>query len=179
MIRSALAVAAVTLGVAAPVASAHPRQHAYGSTYPVASALCSRIAAGNPPKRLAADTTQITAACTSLANSYTQTVTTYQTAINPIAGEVQTTLATIRAARQSAKQTQSWTAYQAVVAQARTTLKGMRSEVRSAQQTYVIAIRTARHAFWTTIHALPGAGSLPTDTGAPTTPATPVVPSGV
>jgi hypothetical protein len=58
------------------------------------------------------------------------------------------------------------------------TLKGLRSDVRTAQQTYVTAIRTARHTFWTSVHALRGAGSLPTDTGNPTTPTAPVVPSG-
>lgn len=179
MIRSALAMAAVTLGVAAPVASAHAHPHGYGRTYPVASALCSRVTAGNPPKRLTGDSTPITAACTTLADSYAQTLTTYQTAVTPIAGQVIATLATVRAARQTAKQTKSWTAYRTAVEQARVTLKGLRSQERSAQLTYITAIRAARHTFWTIIHTLPGAGSLPTDTGTPTTPTVPTVPSGV
>jgi hypothetical protein len=178
MIRSTLAIAAVSLGVAAPVAAAHARPRVYGQTYPVASALCSRVAAGTAPKRLSDDSAQITAACTTLTNSYDQTVTSYQTAITPIVGQVKSTIATVRAARQTARQTHSWTAYETVVTQARTTLKGLRLDVSSAQRTYITAIRAARHTFWMTIHALPGAGSLPTDTGSPPAPIAPVVPSG-
>jgi hypothetical protein len=179
MIRSALAMAAVTLGVAAPVASAHPAPHGRGSTDPVASALCSRVAAGNPPSRLAADTAQITAACTTLTGSSTQTLTTYQTAGSAIAGQVKATLATVRAARQTAEQTRNWTAYATVVAQARVTLTGLRSQLRSAQRSYTTAIRAARQTFWTTIRALAGARSLPSDSGTPTAPTAPGVPSGV
>jgi hypothetical protein len=171
-IRTALAVAAAILGVAAPAASAHVRPHSYWRTYPVASSLCARVAAGHAPKRLAADVLQITAACNTLGNSYSQAVTTYQTAIAPIAGQVKSTLAGVRAARQ----TGDWTAYQAAVKQAVTTLKGLRAQVRAAAQAYVASIRAARQTFWATIHALRGAGSLPGDTGTPTPPPAPVVP---
>jgi hypothetical protein len=51
--------------------------------------------------------------------------------------------------------------------------------VRAAQQAYVAAIRAARHTFWTTIHALRGAASLPADAGTPAPPAGPVVPKNV
>lgn len=177
MIRSALTVAAVTLGVAAPAASAHARPHSYGRTYPVASSLCSRVAAGHTPKRLAADNTQITAACSTLTDSYQQALSAYETAVAPIAAQVKSTLATVRAARQTARQTGGWTAYETVRKQALSTLKGLRTQERTAQQAYVTAIRAAREAFWTTTHALPGAGSLPTDSGNPTAPPGPVVPS--
>jgi hypothetical protein len=177
MIRSALAMAAVTLGVAAPVASAHAHPHGYGRTYPVASALCFRVAAGNAPKRLTADTVQITAACNTLSGSYNQALTTYQAAVTPIAGQVTSTLTTVRAARQTARQTQNWTAYETAVEQAHATLKGLRAQERAAQRTYITAIRTGRHTFWTTIHGLPGARSLSTDTGTPTAPTAPSVPS--
>jgi hypothetical protein len=175
-IRSTLAVAVGILGVAAPAASAHVRPHSYWRTYPVASALCVRVESGHAPKRLAADTTQITAACNTLGNSYNQAVTTYETAIAPIAGQVKSTLASVRAARQTARQTGDWTAYQAAVTQAKTTLKGLRAQVRTDRQAYVTSIRAARQTFWSTIHALRGAGSLPGDTGTPTPPAAPVVP---
>ena len=177
MIRSALTVAAVMLGVAAPAASAHPRPHGFGVTYPVASSLCSRVAAGQTPKRLAGDATQITVACSTLTDSYQSALSTYTTAVAPIAGQVQSTLATVGAARQTAEQTHSWTAYAAAVKQALITLKGLRSQERTAQRTYITAIRAARVTFWTTIHGLPGASSLPTDTGTPPVPAAPVVPS--
>ncbi len=177
--RTALTVAAATLGVAAPAASAHVRPHSYWRTYPVASSLCARVAAGHAPKRLAADVPQITAACTTLGNSYAQAVATYQTAIAPIAGQVKSTLEGVRAARESARQTGDWTAYRAAVTQARATLKGLRAQVRAAQQAYVASIRAARQTFWSTIHALRGAGSLPGDTGTPVAPAAPVVPSTV
>jgi hypothetical protein len=176
-LRNLVPVAAAILGIAAPAASAHARPHSYWRTYPVASSLCARVAAGHAPKRLAADTAQINAACTTLANSYNQAVTTYRTAIAPIAGQVQSTLATVRAARQTARQTGDWSAYHAAVQQARVTMKGLRAQVRTAQEAYVASIRAARQTFWSTIHALRGAGSLPGDTGTPAPPAAPVVPS--
>jgi hypothetical protein len=175
-IRTALAVAAVVLGVAAPAASAHAHPHSYWRTYPVASSLCARVAAGHAPKRLAADSAQITAACNTLGNSYSQALATYKTAVAPIAGQVQSTLASVRAARQTARQTGDWTAYEAAVKQAVTTLKGLRAQVRAAEQAYVASIRAARQTFWSTIHALRGAGSLPGDKGNPTPPPAPVVP---
>ena len=175
-ICSTLAVAATILGVAAPAASAHARPHSYWRTFPVASSLCARVAAGHAPKPLAPDAAQITAACTTLAGSYSQALTTYKTAVAPIPGQVTTTLASVRAARETARQTHDWTAYRATLKQARATLKGLRAQVRAAAQAYVASIRAARQTFWSTIHALQGAGSRPTDTGTPTPPAGPVVP---
>jgi uncharacterized protein (DUF2252 family) len=177
MIRSALAVAAVSLGVAAPSAAAHPQPRGFGATYPLASSLCSRVAAGQTPNRLAADSTQISAACSTLSDSYQQALGTYQTAVAPIASQARATLTAVVAAAQTAEQTQSWTAYRAALAQALSSLAGLRSEERSAQQAYVTAIRAARRAFWTTVHALPGASSLPGDAGTPTIPTSPTVPT--
>ena len=163
------------LGAAAPAASAHPRPHGFGITYPVASSLCSRVAAGHTPKRLAGDATQITAACRTLTGSYQNALSTYTTAVVPIAGQVESAFASVRAARQTAEQTHSWTAFAAVVKQTLITLKGLRSQQRTAQ--YITAIRAARVTFWTTVHRLTGASSLPTDTGTPPVPASPVLPS--
>jgi hypothetical protein len=178
-IRVALTLAAVILGVAAPAASAHHRPHSYWRTYPAASSLCERVADGHTPKRLAADSAQITAACTTLNDSYTQALTTYQTTVAPIAGQVKSTLATVHAARRTARQTHDWTAYKTTVQQAIATLRGLRAQVRTAQQAYVASIRAARQTFWTTIHALRGAGSLPADSGNPAAPAGPSVPTAV
>jgi hypothetical protein len=185
-IRAALTLAAVILGVAAPAASAHLRSvsahhrpHSYGRTYPAASSLCARVADGHTPKRLAADAAQITAACTALNTSYAQALTTYQAAVAPIVAQVKTALASIRTARQTARQTHDWSAYNTAVQQAIATLKGLRAQVRTAQQAYVASIRSARQTFWTTVHALPGASSLPADTGNPAPPAGPAMPSNV
>lgn len=59
---------------------------------------------------------------------------TYRIAIAPIAGQVQSTPASVRAARQTARQTGDWTAYHAAVKQARVTLRGLRAQVRAAQE---------------------------------------------
>jgi hypothetical protein len=176
-IRNALTAAAVILGVVAPGASAHVHHHSYWRTYPFASSLCERVAAGHAPKRLAADAAQINAACTTLKNSYTQALTTYKAAIAPIAAQVKSALATVRAAHHTARQTGDWTAYQATVKQTLATLKGLRAQERAAQQAYVAAIRAARQTFWNTIHALRGAGALPADSGNPAPPEAPHVPS--
>lgn len=178
-IRNAVTAAAVILGVVAPGASADGHHHSYWRTYPFASSLCERVAAGHAPKRLAADATQISAACTTLADSYTQALTTYQAAVAPIAAQVKSALASVRAAHHTARQTGDWTAYQATVKQTLATLKGLRVQERAAQQAYVAAIRAARQTFWDTIHALRGGASLPADKGSPAPPAGPFVPSRV
>lgn len=177
MIRSALTVAAVSLGVAAPAASAHGHPHSYWRTYPVASSLCVRVAVGHTPKRLAADTTQVAAACSALSDSYQQALATYQAAVAPIAAQARSTLAAVRAAWQNAMQTGSWTAYEAAVKQAASTLEGLRAQERAAVEAYVASIRAARKTFWTTIHGLPGLGSLPADGGPVPVPTAPVVPA--
>ena len=129
------------------------------------------------PKRLAADATQITAACATLANSYNQALGTYETAVAPIPGQVKSTLASVRAARQTAWQTHDWAAYAAAIKLANSALKGLRDQVRAAQQASIAVIRSARQTFWTTIRALPGASPLPVDTGMPAPPTAPIVPT--
>jgi hypothetical protein len=176
MKRSALIPVVLALGAFAPAASAHANPHSYWRTYPVASSLCSRVAAGHTPKRLAADAAQISDACTALSNSYQQAVSAFQTAVAPIAGQVKATLAGLAAARQAAVQSHDRSTYVAALQQAVSTLKGLRAQERSAIQAYVTAIRAARRTFWTTIHSLPGAGSLPSDGGNPAPPSPPTVP---
>ena len=178
--RTALTVAAATLGVAAPAASAHVRPHSYWRTYPVASSLCARVAAGHAPKRLAADVPQITAACTTLGNSYAQAVATYQTAIAPIAGQVKSTLEGVRAARESARQTGDCDRLpgrgHAGAGHAEGSC-GRRCAPPSRRTSRASAPRDRPSG--ARIHALRGAGSLPGDTGTPVAPAAPVVPSTV
>ncbi|HTX30819.1 MAG TPA: hypothetical protein VMD09_05505 [Solirubrobacteraceae bacterium] len=176
MNRKALISVVLALGAFAPAASAHARPHAYWRTYPVASSLCSRVAAGQTPKRLAADAAQISAACTTLSNSYEQAVSGFETAVAPIAAQVKSTLAGLAAARRAAVQSHDRSTYITALQQAVTTLQGLRAQERSAAQAYVTAIRAARRTFWTTIHSLPGAGSLPSDSGNPAPPSSPTVP---
>ncbi len=73
------------------------------------------MAARHTPKRLAGDATQITAACRSLTGSYQSALSTDTTAVAPIGGQVESALAIVRAARQTAEQTHRWTAFAATI----------------------------------------------------------------
>jgi hypothetical protein len=174
--RAASIFVALAFGAVAPAASAHPSPRSYWRTYPVASSLCSRVEAGQTPKRLAADTAQLNAACTALSNSYQQALSAYESAVAPIASQVESTLTSLAASRQAAAESHDWSSFASALRLARTTLKGLRAQERTAAQAYVSAVRAARRTFWTTVHALPGAGSLPSDSGNPAPPSAPSVP---
>lgn len=176
MNRAAVTLAVIAFGAFAPVASAHAHPRSYSRTYPVASRLCARVAAGHTPRRLAGDTSAINTACGTLSNSYQQALSTYQAAVAPIAADVSSTLQTLVAARQAAVQSRDWSAYAAAVQQTLSTFRSLRAQERSAARAYVTAIRAARRTFWSTVHSLAGAASLPADSGTPTPPPAPTVP---
>lgn len=176
MNRAALIFVTAAFVAFVPAASARVQPRSYSHTYPVASVLCSRVAAGQTPKRLTADSSQISTACTTLSSSYQQALTEFENAVASIAPDVKSTLANLASARRSARQSHDWSSYEAALEQAVSELKSLRSQERSAAQTYVTAIRAARHTFWATIHSLPGAGSLPSDSGNPSPPPEPTVP---
>ena len=167
-----LALTFASTASAASAASAAPGATGFATTYPHAARLCARAAVDTLPARLTPDAAQISTACTTLQASYGQAASTYATAVAPIPGEVQTVLASVRTARESGERSAVITAR----TQARSTLTTLRGEVRTDVQAYRTTIRGARATFWSTVSALPGARSLPTDGGPTSSPTAPVVP---
>jgi hypothetical protein len=140
-----LAFAAAAL-VAAPAASANPGTRSFQRTYPHASRLCTKVANGHTPKRLAASTTQVAGACAELKSSFTAAQNTFTTTVAPLRQQAVTTRAKIHQAR---------TAHdRATVRASRTSLRALRKQVRQARHAYRVSVNTARKTFWGKVRAL-------------------------
>ncbi len=176
-LRAFVAVFAVALLGAPAVASAHhgrPGQRGEHSTYPHASHLCDRVAAGRVPSKLAGDTAQITAACSQLSTSFTNAQNAYNTAVAPLRQQALDALTQLRQTCQLARQNHDRAACRQARQQTLTTLQTLRAQVRTAAQAYYTAVRAARQAFWTTIGSLRGGASVPEDSGSFAAPGSPI-----
>ena len=121
-------------------------------TYPVATDLCQRAAAGNLGARLEASRSQVLADCDALVNAYGPLVSTVD------AAESQE-LATIAAQRSlvasaCAKPVADRAACQAARATAITTDGAARTTLRTAVLAYHTAVENNRQTFWSAIEAL-------------------------
>ena len=152
-------VAALGLSLVPATASARTQQQ----TYPVATRLCARADAGKLPKRLAASSDQVKAACAALTTAYTAAQSDFTTATASLTQQTKDAIATARTTCKAAIAAHDRTACQAAVATERQTLSGLRDQRRTATQAYRTALGAARKAFWTTIHGLPGGAGLTAD----------------
>jgi hypothetical protein len=161
-LRNGLVVGALALLVLPAAASARPGQRSFNQTFPVASRLCTNVAAGAGPSKLRPSKTQVAALCSTLGTSFTTAQTTYFNTVTPIKQQVVALRAQVHEACAMRPSSACKTARQ----QARTTLAGLRAQVRAAASTYRTSIQTARHTFWNAIHALRGGAGLTADTSA-------------
>jgi hypothetical protein len=151
------------------VASASAGHRSYARTYPIASTLCAKVAAGQTPKRLKGQETQVTAACGALQTNYTQAVNTALTA-------EQTYKAGALSARTQAQQTCRQTpkprhgACLQARRSARQSIRLLRQDLRIAAIRYHQSIETARQSFWSTIHSLRGGATMKSDAPQPNAP---------
>ena len=157
-----LAVCAVLLVPA--LAAAHPVKRDFSATFPHASALCARVAAGETPTRLAGSADKVKAACDTLHTSFDGARAAFTTTVTPLREQAVTALTTLRATCKQARADHDPAACKAARQSTRATIKGLRSQVREAAKSYHEAIRGARKSFWTTVKALRGAGAVTPDT---------------
>lgn len=165
-LRYGFAACACALLILPTAASARPGSRTFNQTFPIASGLCTNIAAGRGPAKLRADASQIAGLCGSLRTSYLNAQNTYFATVTPL--KTQAT-ALVTATRQACATRPS-----AICKSTRQTnrpiLRGLRAQVRVAGVTYRSTIETARKVFWSQIHTLRGAATLKPDTGTPLTP---------
>ncbi|QEC47943.1 hypothetical protein FSW04_10425 [Baekduia soli] len=153
--------ALLALPAAASAAPAGARGMA--ATFPHATALCAKVAAGQAPKRLAGSADKVTAACTTLARDFTATQTTFRAARTSLRTQARTAIATARATCAQARAAGDRAACRAAVRQARGTLRGLRTQLRTARTAYHQGVQAERKAFWTTIRALAGGSTVAPD----------------
>lgn len=141
-------------------ASAKAGDRSFAQTYPVASALCARAAAGQLPRKLAASATQVKAACSKLENAFGP----LQTAVQNANVQLQTGVANAKAAiaaacapganRKTCRQTRHTE---------RLTIAALRRQHRAAVLLYYTSIEANRRTFWATIRSLRGGSSIKPD----------------
>ena len=171
--RGALAALAGTAVLAVPAAAA-PHARNFQRTFPVASKLCARVAAGHAPKRLKGSEAQVNQACTTLENAYSQAVTTVLGAQATFRSSALTVQSQRRQACRQARIAHDPAACQNAKAQANSQMTALRQARRAAFAQYHAAIEAARQAFWNTIHALRGGAGIAPDKPQPNSP----VPTG-
>jgi hypothetical protein len=172
-------IAALCALLAVPsLAGAHQRHRAFHGTFPHAAALCARTDAGHAPKKLAASTDQVKAACATLRSALTDAKTAYRQAVTPLADQGRAAIRTAVATCRQARANHDRAACRAAVRQARVTLRGLRAQVRTANKAYRAGVQKARVAFWTTIKGLRGGSSVQADGAGSATPppAAPAIP---
>src|SRR5882762_1345322 len=146
-VTAVLIAGAVALLAVPSLALAHGRHghhHGYGWTYPHASQLCAKVANGKVPKRLAASTAQVTAACTTLRTSFTDAQNAYDTAITPIKKQAGDAISALRATCKQAKADNDPAACRTAWKATRTTLQTLNEQARAAGKTYREAVMAAR-----------------------------------
>lgn len=169
-VKLALGVVLCTLLMVPTAASAKPVKQGFGHTYPYASLLCKKAEAGKTPKRLAASTTEIVAACATLRADFTTAQTALKATATTVRQDAAAAVKTLRATCKQARIDKTPATCKAALKAARATVKTLRAQAKTAIKGYHVAVDTARKAFWTTIKALPGATSLKPDTTVPADP---------
>jgi FlaG/FlaF family flagellin (archaellin) len=172
MMRTTLLVAAVTVLVAAPAASARPGTRSFDRTYPHASRLCNHVANGHAPKRLASSTVQVTAACTTLKTSFTNAQNSYNTTVAPLKQQATDALKSLKATCQAAHAAGDNKTCKTARFNTRTQVMALRVQWRTAASTYHTSVDGARKTFWAAIRSLKGGSTITPDraTPSPTSP---------
>jgi hypothetical protein len=138
----------------------------FEQTFPVASRLCARAAAGRLPRRLQASAAQVTQACTTLHSAFDQAQTDLQTALAPLQTQVQAARAQLQQECQSGDRAACRQAMEGL----RTTMQGLRDQLKAALTANRTANETARKQFWATIKSLRGAQGFRPDGPTPAAP---------
>lgn len=160
-LRLSLALCGCALLAVPAAAGARPGHRSFNATFPVASSLCAKVAAGHAPARLAGSVAQVTAACATLNTSFTKAQTDHAAAVTPLTQQASAAVAARRAACHTTPHDAA--ACQAARVQARARLTSLRAQIRGAARTYHATVEAARKTFWSTVHALRGGATLPAD----------------
>jgi hypothetical protein len=168
-----LAVVAViaSTAVAFPAAASakpKPGEATFEWTYPVASRICAKVAAGTENKHLKANLAEVQAACTTLQSSFTQAATTVLSARNTLEPQIAADRSSTAAACATAKPVLACnhTRHANEIA-----IHSLAVQLRLAKHTYFVSVDAARTAFWAVIHTIPGEHRAAADQPQPIPPA--------
>jgi hypothetical protein len=162
----AIAVASITATFGFPaVTAAKAGDRTFQQTYPVASKLCTNLAAGGGPKRLRPYATQVGADCTTLKSGFEAAQNAVLVAQTAFANALAADRAAIAAVctppvgnRPLCRRTRR---------SERLVIGALRGEHRAAVVLYYRTIEVNRRTFWAAVKALPGGANLPKDAPIP------------
>lgn len=180
MLRSrllpALAVSAA-LALAAPAGAAAALDlDGFATTFPKASALCTKADKGKLPKKLKPSKAKVRKACTKLKQSYSSAHTTFTTVVTPLRQQARDVVTQQRKTCLEARRLRNTALCRQAQIDARAKLAGLRQQMAAAASVAQKAYEAARKTFWATIKKLKGGAGIPADpsitnppdTGAPT-----------
>ena len=155
--------AASALALSAPgiAGAAAPGSLTFEQTFPLASRLCAKVAAGTENKHFKANAADVSADCTTLQSTFT----TAQSTVVAIRAAILPTLAAEKAAVHAAcpdpKVVKA--ACRKVHRADDAAILSMARQLRAARHSYFKGIESARKTFWTAIKSLPGEKHIKVD----------------
>jgi hypothetical protein len=165
-ITGAVAVLGTAAALVFPAAAgAKPGEKTFAQTYPLASTVCAKVAAGTERKRLKPFVTQVTADCMALQTAFTTATTTVVAA----RASIEPPLNAARTAVKTACPTPKDTAPGCMAAERanRASIHALAKALHASVRTYFASIEGARAVFWAAIKSLPGEHHVKTDTPIP------------
>ncbi len=142
------------------LAAAKAGDKSFAQTYPYASALCTKVAAGQTPPKLKGSEAKVGQACATLQNAFGPLQSAAQAANAQLQSGIQNERATMKQACQPG-------AVRAKCRAARRTgrhvIASLRSQHRAAVRLYYTSIEANRRTFWATIRALRGGATITPD----------------
>jgi hypothetical protein len=151
----AVAVSATAVSLASPAAAgARAGDKTFQQTYPVASKLCAKVAAGTERKRLKRFATQVMADCTALQNTFNTATATVLAARTTLSAQIAADRSIVTAA--CPKPNNQPPACLQTRAQDDPTIQALRLRLVHAVRHFYRTIEAGRDRFWNAIRALPG-----------------------
>ncbi len=172
-LAGALAVLGSAAALAVPAtagANTKPGEQTFQKTYPGASIVCERFAAGKERKALQPDAAAVATDCAALQAAFTGAQTTVVTARTTIEPPLNAARAALHAACPNPNPKVLGHTCALAHHANDATIKTLVSERKLAFHTYFASIESARKAFWTAIKALPGEHRVKADTPIPIPP---------
>jgi hypothetical protein len=157
-------IAAATIAASLAItgaAGAKAGERTFQQTYPVASQLCAKVAAGKGPKRLRPFAGQVAADCATLSSGFTAA----QSAVLAAQASFASGLAADRAAIAAVctPPVKNHPLCRSTRRSEHAAIVALRREHTAAVRLYYTTVEATRHAFWAAIHSLPGGRGIPTD----------------
>jgi hypothetical protein len=138
----------------------------FQQTYPIASGLCARLSAGTEGKKLKRYAATVAADCAALESSFTAA----QSEVVTLRATLRTKIAADKAAIRNACPAVPVSPRPACLKARKVdgaSVAALRLQIHSDARSYYRSAESARHRFWTAIHALPGESRLRADAPIP------------